>query len=219
MSSKIQFIVSTGSTSKEVKKAQRSIVRSHVTAQRYQKKRREEVQAYRLKNPDSVGISPRIPPESTVVAILTTSESEENGSSVSRSTSQTGTNIDSDPGSLTVAVKSPTSQLQRDFEDASFSRMYELGPEQHGGLWLPFPYSFPTLGSPYDDPFVTIPAALSPRISKHLFYCMYEWPLRTKKWMNSYYMCRCQCVNAANAPKLHDEFRPKEVSLLIFSRG
>jgi hypothetical protein len=162
MASNIQFIVSTGSTSNEAKKAQRKIVRSHVTAQRYQRKRKEEVQAYRLKNPEPVDSNPEIPPEIEIVAIHDAS---------SKSTTALQTDTDTDPESLAITMKSPAIHLQQYLEDATFSRMYELGPEEHAGLWLPFPYSFPTLGSPYDDPFVSIPAGLSPRISKHLFYC------------------------------------------------
>jgi hypothetical protein len=177
MSSRIQFIVSTGNTSKETKKAQRKIVHSHVTAQRYQRKRKEEVQAYRLKNPGFVGITPEILPESAAAAVHDAPESEKNECSASTSIATSQTDTNTDPESLAVAIKSPASQLQQYLEDASFSRMYELGPEQHEGLWLPFPYSFPTLGSPYDDPFVSMPAALSPRISKHLFYCKYKHPL------------------------------------------
>ena len=177
MSSKIQFIVSTGNTSKEAKKAQRKIVRSHVTAQRYQRKRKEEVQAYRLKNPVPVGINPEILPEISVLAVHDALESEETECSASTSITTSQADTDIGPESLAVAIKSPASHFQKYLEDASFSRMYELGPEQHEGLWLPFPYSFPTLGSPYDDPFVSMPAALSPRISKHLFYCTYKHPL------------------------------------------
>jgi len=171
MSSNIQFIVSTGSTSKEAKKAQRKIVRSHVTAQRYQRKRKEEVQAYRLKNPEPVDSNPEMPPEIEIVGINDASESEKNECSSSKSTTALQTDTDTDSESLAITMKSPAIHLQQYLEDATFSRMYELGPEEHAGLWLPFPYSFPTLGSPYDDPFVSIPAGLSPRISKHLFYC------------------------------------------------
>lgn len=218
MSSKIQFIVSNGITSKEAKKAQRKLVRSHVTAQRYQRKRREEVQAYRAENPELVAVIPSIRPEIDIADILKCIETEEKGSTVpaSYSTSHTYTNTDSE--SPVVALKSPAGQLERYSEQFSFTRMYELGPGQHEGLWLPLPYSFPSLGSPFDDPFVAMPAALSPRISKHLFYCKYKQTLETKSWIYSYCMYRCQRINATDAPKLHDKLRPEEVSLFFFSR-
>lgn len=168
MSSKIQFIVSTGSTSKETKRAQRKIVRSHVTAQRYRTKRTHDVQAFARNNPKPVSIYPESPAyESSEDSLITAHHAvylKKNISSESNA----------DPFPQPLAPENPTSLIQISPGKYSLGRVYGLGPEEYTGYWIQSPYSLPPLAAPFDDPFVAIPSSISPRISKHLFYCAYN---------------------------------------------
>lgn len=176
MPSEVQFIVSDGNLSIEVKRAHRRLVRSHVTAQRYQQKRERDAKAYeqarqkaQITTPFPPGSSPGQSGEHPTVI-----ESSEGPNAMGYRSSNPNVMVDRSPRRPdNNNAKSP--QLQ----GRNYAGNDDLKLEKDGGHLIavdfaPSPFAY--VGNGLSDPFVRIPPIFSPRMGKHMFYCEHLTP-------------------------------------------
>lgn len=186
MPPEIQFIVSTGNTSAESKKAQRRLVRSHVTAHRYQQKRQRDVKTFERTR-----------------KLLPSPANSLSPASVSWSENGKDEDEDEDPRSSSQLGISPFLTNDSSIYDANHDHD-ELRLEEDGGHLLqvyPALSPFAYIGNGIGDPFIRMYSPPSPRMSKHIFYCTHSSPSHPSKHLLT--AKRCQCPDAQNASQLH----------------
>lgn len=171
MTSEVKFIVSTQDATSETKKAHRRAVRSHVTSQRYKKKRQDAIREHERAKRESLNAVPssssqrpeshwRAPPDARLVPDLPQDHaySDDHFDSVVLPIAD---------GHIEEVTPSQAIGCDND----------ELRPEQNGGkliqLELP-PSPFTYVGNGLSDPFESLPFFIVPQMGKHLFYCEFK---------------------------------------------
>ncbi|KAF2704487.1 hypothetical protein K504DRAFT_506968 [Pleomassaria siparia CBS 279.74] len=188
----MQFISFTGKPSSETKKAQRKIVRSHVTAQRYRKKRKEDEEAYRLNNPPAISIPLHVSAETGIDTspVSNYHDTESRGFVMGISVQQSAT------GKQLNLTKTPS-------EISGSGGPFDFVTYEDSSFFPTVQYSISSQGSPFNDPFIGMPPALSPRLFKHLFYYVNVlMPQMNLTYFANQFRKRIHCPSLATSDEL-----------------
>jgi hypothetical protein len=203
MAPKIQFINSTGDFSNAAQTAQKKLVRSHVATQRERQKRlrgvEDQLQKTRFTLPSEQIISPAAWLANDHFEVSLENDSERTEVEVvdpTKTTRPTFTDQSSSALDERVEQRVPTDAQPSNNDDV-------LRPVHEGGHLLSLPYTpspHSYLGQGTRDWFVPMPLVMSPRMSKHLFYCTIPSP-----FLSTFVSDDTPDVNVL-MPKLHPSY-------------
>ncbi|KAF2691122.1 hypothetical protein K458DRAFT_67548 [Lentithecium fluviatile CBS 122367] len=172
MAGKVQFINSTGDFSSAAKKAQKSLVRSHIATQRQHQRRQRDVENH-ARGTRVVSSEQSTPPTAALNNTAKETPPESDGEETADEGMNPAGNALERYTSPLVAVSNEMVEQISSTEAEGNSNNDVLRPFHEGGHLLPLPtapspYSY--LGQGTREWFVPMPLVKSHRMSKHLFY-------------------------------------------------
>lgn len=165
MATEVKFIISTQDATSETRKAHKRAVRSHVTSQRYKKKRQDAIIEHRR--------AKRAPLDATPSFSQASASNTLPGVGLVPDLPQDHAYGNESFGPVTLPISNG------DVEEVTPSQTPvhhhdELWLEPGGGKLIPLklpPSPFAYVGNGLSDPFESLPLFIVPHMGKHLFYC------------------------------------------------